>query len=694
MDPRGVQAGGVDRPVDQGGEVARDGPVAPLDEQPLGVQPPEHVVVLQRRDEPLRVVLRQLRPVARLAVLRDDPIDPPVRLVAQRGLIRRALAGLVALGRRVVLHDEVVPVDHPDLPVRADLGQDRRGPLVVARHEVPGVVRVEVGAVRVERERRDEVPGRLGDEGRLVPVVLRIGARRVERRAGPGREPAVPVDLADVLGDREEAVRVGDVLQDRRRHAADRLVVSVRDRHVDARAAVGGRAEEEALLADADAPRVVVRAAEELQLRAVRLEPEEPLAEAVPLAADLAAEAGVADDRVDPVIQPVAEVRRAGVGVVRAEAGEEDLPLVGLAVAVGVLEEEHVGGLRHDQAAVDVAEARRDAQVVGEERDLVGLAVAVGVLDDRDPVAPLALRLHLVGVVDRLGDVQPAEVVPGHRDRLVDLRLGDEQLRLEPGRQGEVLLRLVGRERLLHPADRLAEGAPPGAGGVQRDLGRLVLERLQALRHARPGVVDVPLVRGPADAPLEEVMEAGVAPGAGVVAVRGVEDAPLAVRAGPGPGLGAGLVVAGLEDVAVLRVVLGVDVGLVPGAEGLQPLDDRMVGVDDRRLELAGAVLLELGADQRDVLGGVQEAERGAVQRDEAAAARHVVEQRLLLVLADPGRIGVDEQRVILAERLGVQVRHLLGVGDLDPASGQHRGDLRVAIGGAVVPLVAEEEDR
>ena len=57
-------------------------------------------------------------------------------------------------------------------------------------------------------------------------------------------------------------------------------------------------------------------------------------------------EAGVADDRVDPVVEPVAQVGRAGVGVARAEAGEEDLALVGLAVAVGVLEEEHVGGLR------------------------------------------------------------------------------------------------------------------------------------------------------------------------------------------------------------------------------------------------------------------------------------------------------------------------------------------------------------
>ena len=45
-------------------EVVRDVRLAPLDEQPLGVQPPEHVVALQRRDEPLRVVLRQLRLLA------------------------------------------------------------------------------------------------------------------------------------------------------------------------------------------------------------------------------------------------------------------------------------------------------------------------------------------------------------------------------------------------------------------------------------------------------------------------------------------------------------------------------------------------------------------------------------------------------------------------------------------------------
>ena len=164
----------------------------------------------------------------------------------------------------------------------------------------------------MQREGGDEVPGRLGDEGGPVPVVLRD--RSAPCRA---REPAPAVKppcqstwrTFSVIGkNRFESAMFA---QHRRGHAADRLVVAVRDRHVDARAAVGGRAEEQALLADADAPRVVVRAAEELELRAVGLEPEEALAEVVPLAADLAVEAGVADDRVDPVVEPVPQVATA-----------------------------------------------------------------------------------------------------------------------------------------------------------------------------------------------------------------------------------------------------------------------------------------------------------------------------------------------------------------------------------------------
>ena len=87
-----------------------------------------------------------------------------------------------------------------------------------------------------------------------------------------------------------------------------------------------------------------------------------------------------------------------------------------------------------------------------------------------------------------------------------------------------------------------------------------------------------------------------------------------------------------------------------------------MIGLDDLRGELAGAVLLELRADQRDVGRRVLEAERRGVDRQERLAARDEVEQRLLLVRRDGGVIGVDHQRVVLRQLRRVQVGRILGV--------------------------------
>ena len=71
----------------------------------------------------------------------------------------------------------------------------------------------------------------------------------------------------------------------------------------------------------------------------------------------------------------------------------------------------------------------------------LGFAVAVCESSTIEmPSRPFTLRLDLVGVVHCLGNVEPAQVVPGHRDRLEDLGLGDEELCLEPSQQNEVLL--------------------------------------------------------------------------------------------------------------------------------------------------------------------------------------------------------------------------------------------------------------
>ena len=63
--------------------------------------------------------------------------------------------------------------------------------------------------------------------------------------------------------------------------------------------------------------------------------------------------------------------------------------LVGLAVAVGVLEVEQLGAVGDVGAAVARLDAGGDQQAVGEDGGLVGLAVAVGVFEDEDLVVGL-----------------------------------------------------------------------------------------------------------------------------------------------------------------------------------------------------------------------------------------------------------------------------------------------------------------
>src|SRR5207253_4521735 len=136
--------------------------------------------------------------------------------------------------------------------------------------------------------------GGLGDKGGAVPVLARVVARRVQSMTCPRGEMAVIVDLADLVGDRLDGSVARNTLEHPGRPAAHCLIVSVRNRQVHARVAVRRRAEEDALLAEAYAPRIIVGVAQELHLRAVRLETVEALAEPVMLAANHAVEASIA----------------------------------------------------------------------------------------------------------------------------------------------------------------------------------------------------------------------------------------------------------------------------------------------------------------------------------------------------------------------------------------------------------------
>jgi hypothetical protein len=152
----------------------------------------------------------------------------------------------------------------------------------------------------------------------------------------------------------------------------------------------------------------------------------------------------------------VAEVGGAGVGVSHAEALEEHLADVSPVVAVGVLEEEHLGAVGADQAAIGANRGGGDGELVGEEGELVGAAVAVGVLADANAIVAEVSGLEVVWIVHGFHDVGAAAVVPGDVDRVDDVRLAGEEREFEPDGDVGQLHRVRGRKRFLAAGDRLA----------------------------------------------------------------------------------------------------------------------------------------------------------------------------------------------------------------------------------------------
>ena len=80
-------------------------------------------------------------------------------------------------------------------------------------------------------------------------------------------------------------------------------------------------------------------------------------------------------------------------------------------------------------------------------RDLPRPAVGAEVLEDLDGVARSRPLGGGEGILDRLGDPEPAPGVEGDVDRLVDVGLGGDELDLEAGRQVEALPLFLGRPR-------------------------------------------------------------------------------------------------------------------------------------------------------------------------------------------------------------------------------------------------------
>ena len=101
-------------------------------DQTLGREAPELVAAVERRHEFGRLRLGEGFDGAFWTILPHDAVDATVALVTQvvLGHVGSATprgglhAGGIGVGRRIVLDDKAVEINHPDRAVRTDIGED------------------------------------------------------------------------------------------------------------------------------------------------------------------------------------------------------------------------------------------------------------------------------------------------------------------------------------------------------------------------------------------------------------------------------------------------------------------------------------------------------------------------------------------------------------------------------------------
>src|SRR5262245_8770909 len=105
-----------------------------------------------------------------------------------------------------------------------------------------------------------------------------------------------------------------------------------------------------------------------------------------------------------------------------------------------------------------------------------------------------------------------------------------------------------------------------------------------------------------------------------IVPPRCVEDPPLAVRSHPRPRLSFPLLLAVFENDAILLVMLGMHVRLIPTLERPITFEDRMLDFGQLGGKHSRPVPEKLRAHQFDVLRRVEEAVRRAMKGNETLA--------------------------------------------------------------------------
>ena len=154
--------------------------------------------------------------------------------------------------------------------------------------------------------------------------------------------------------------------------------------------------------------------------------------------------------RVKPAIETAAERGLVAMGIPGVvEGAVQRGPLVGLAVAIGILEQPNVGNAPDERLPMGIVGAEGinsngNIQAVGELGHLSSATVCTEILENHHPVPTDPVGRSGPGVLDARRDPKPACRIKGEVHGLVDVGLVRHQLDFESGRQSEGL-RLIGR---------------------------------------------------------------------------------------------------------------------------------------------------------------------------------------------------------------------------------------------------------
>ena len=351
----------------------------------------------------------ELRALDQGATLRGDAPDAAAGVVA----------AVVAEVDFAVLDDRVAPIGEVERAVGPELPVEGTEAGIGGAHHVGHLAGDVGGALVGGFEAHDAVGAEIGGDEVALPVGGEVGAVD-DLEAGEFRVVA-GADAGELAagGGEGEVGRAGDGPA----HALETGAVG------DEGLAVG---------IELVAPGIDPAAVANLQLLVARVEAEDAAGgEAGDAVGRLGVGAGVNGlGEIEAAVGAPARAVDVVVGVLGAEAAEDDAALIGLAVAIGIAEVEELGALRDVDAAVAGRDAGGNEETVGEDGGFVGAAGAGGVFEDDDLVgggrAGLDLRINFGA-----GDPEAAGWVEVHVDRFIEQGIFGPERDLEGGVDGE-----------------------------------------------------------------------------------------------------------------------------------------------------------------------------------------------------------------------------------------------------------------